>query len=1152
MDHNRSKAIRRGPFPGSFVPLKLREIFYHVGLAPTSDNRVPWDLVPYALYDRGVYVTGLPTRLFFGGSERPTKEEMEARRDKYLKWPPPGVLNPLPLLEKACSEPDRLKSLPRPPGRDVVFELVSDDGTRLDLGQWRAPRPTKPAVPPPVAAPIATQSPIDPTMSPIGDRTLVTPVTPNFPPSSALSVSKPVVSNKLQTITNAANAGKVDSAREVPPKIPSSSKPPTASVSTVQAPPAAPTPDSGSEEEPFPKSDTIPLGLRKILRSAGLRESDRRRGRIPWKNLPEYLWDHELYISGLPPTFFLGRRDVDQELIDLKRQHPFAISVHKTAMKDVMKALERREIKVLKRPSGREVTFEVVTPNGKIDIGRWIAKEKEEGAGEMEEQSTSKAKTMARVKSPDYMDLDSDTSSEASSDHSKLPFLKRKASISGRKTYIASSDESDDEEEPLALNPATPKTPSSTVKLRSKTVEIKSTSKPSEVKKDEEKPASKGKSPETKKSEVKPSSKSSEAKPLSKSNEVKTLSKPAEVKVPNKLPEPKRTKSGEVQTTTKTPSKPTEVKTASKPSQSPAKAEPFPQDYNVPIEVRRLFYATGIREEPGKPGKIPWATIPDTLWRLGTYIDGLPREFVLGNQSQDQVIAQQWNPSSFFSKKPSSVIALVDDLREGGVIKFLRRPIGENVIFRVKNEDGTTTDIGKWLSPPSSDVEFFPDDEVVELSDSSSESEKESRGKPWQVEVNEVMDQLASILVEGGVQLPVHPTRKGAYKIVWHTLPKLLYEAKRTLIGVPLVLLPYNRQHGKLNGKWSIYWNRSSLDHMRDDLLDNDGIAVEKWNKGTQYVVTAFDGNKDRYDFTYGQFLDAEHDDPEFMAGTSNLRKQTLLDNTGTRKRKFSEEEYVDSPPPKRRRQTTPPSTEPSASGLKKSRTLSKDSDEEVIDLVTPSPRLARSLLPGATTTSLPPRPLSREIGPDWKVTHDPNLTVAQLNARYRRRKESLKGLIAILMDNDIPCIAPEDDDCAFFLPWTNLPKYLAARGHCFYRFPAACAPVIMENEVNMATGPAQWNDTQWDALERAVMLGDMDIQKAPKKHAIFELVENDGSRHFSDLGYTRAWIAANYGVQMGQPTRIFADSVSIMDPILEETDVEDVNVMDIDSETED
>jgi hypothetical protein len=40
----------------------------------------------------------------------------------------------------------------------------------------------------------------------------------------------------------------------------------------------------------------------------------------------------------------------------------------------------------------------------------------------------------------------------------------------------------------------------------------------------------------------------------------------------------------------------------------------------------------------------------------------------------------------------------------------------------------------------------MPEDEIIELSDSSSESEKEGPMKHWHTEVNEVMDQLATLL----------------------------------------------------------------------------------------------------------------------------------------------------------------------------------------------------------------------------------------------------------------------------------------------------------------------------------------------------------------------------------------------------------------------
>jgi hypothetical protein len=44
-------------------------------------------------------------------------------------------------------------------------------------------------------------------------------------------------------------------------------------------------------------------------------------------------------------------------------------------------------------------------------------------------------------------------------------------------------------------------------------------------------------------------------------------------------------------------------------------------------------------------------------------------------------------------------------------------------------------------------------------------------------------------------------------------------------------LLPYWKAQGRLNGKWVVTWKRQTLDHMVD-LLDNDGIGIEKWAAG--------------------------------------------------------------------------------------------------------------------------------------------------------------------------------------------------------------------------------------------------------------------------------------------------------------------------------
>lgn len=43
-----------------------------------------------------------------------------------------------------------------------------------------------------------------------------------------------------------------------------------------------------------------------------------------------------------------------------------------------------------------------------------------------------------------------------------------------------------------------------------------------------------------------------------------------------------------------------------------------------------------------------------------------------------------------------------------------------------------------------------------------------------------------------------------------------------------------------------------------------------------------------------------------------------------------------------------------------------------------------------------------------------------------------------------------------------------------------------------------------------------------------------------SNVNFGRPWINTNWGVEADQPVDVFARAVSIMDPIVEETDTED------------
>jgi hypothetical protein len=123
MEPNRSKT-REIPFPGNAtLPLKLRELFSEAGIEPTAGRRINWEDLPYALYERGLYLSGLPARLFFT-KDNPSAEERASRLNVLLRWPFPGVENPLKLLEHACAS-GSLVMMPRPQGRPS-FQLCDD------------------------------------------------------------------------------------------------------------------------------------------------------------------------------------------------------------------------------------------------------------------------------------------------------------------------------------------------------------------------------------------------------------------------------------------------------------------------------------------------------------------------------------------------------------------------------------------------------------------------------------------------------------------------------------------------------------------------------------------------------------------------------------------------------------------------------------------------------------------------------------------------------------------------------------------------------------------------------------------------------------------------------------------------------------------
>jgi hypothetical protein len=143
-----------------------------------------------------------------------------------------------------------------------------------------------------------------------------------------------------------------------------------------------------------------------------------------------------------------------------------------------------------------------------------------------------------------------------------------------------------------------------------------------------------------------------------------------------------------------------------------------------------------------------------------------------------------------------------------------------------------------------------------------------------------------------------------------------------------------------------------------------------------------------------------------------------------------------------------------------------------------------------------------QDVNSDYylKPSHDPELPIAELNSKYLRQKEIIKRIIANLSEprfleylyrhdypdfivyHDIPCIAPENEGLDFFLPWSNLPRHLAARMVYLAGWPSLCAPIVQDDQVVFQFGPASWDDGQWAPLENALIDDAIDVKKTSRE----------------------------------------------------------------------
>lgn len=169
-----------------------------------------------------------------------------------------------------------------------------------------------------------------------------------------------------------------------------------------------------------------------------------------------------------------------------------------------------------------------------------------------------------------------------------------------------------------------------------------------------------------------------------------------------------------------------------------------------------ILESAGVKEHSNKD-VVPWADVPYVLWRNGLYISGLPRNFVLGKNTPEEVITKQWQPQEVFRTKNPIPQRIIDDL-SNGKIRVKKREDGKctqtskriltdaitarNVVFEIKDSQGRLIDIGRWTAP-----EPIWDDSDVEMEEGTDDEETSAHPMvKWYDHVNKVMDQLAEML----------------------------------------------------------------------------------------------------------------------------------------------------------------------------------------------------------------------------------------------------------------------------------------------------------------------------------------------------------------------------------------------------------------------
>ncbi|KAG8836079.1 hypothetical protein FRC17_010012 [Serendipita sp. 399] len=813
-------------------------------------------------------------------------------------------------------------------------------------------------------------------------------------------------------------------------------------------------------------------------------------GRIPWTRLGESLAFSGRYISGFPEDF--APKAVNDQLPG--GSAPSTWSVNRS--KPLVDLIDQGKIKVLPRPPGRRVLFELMRPDGSLydsTIGyssRWLHENMSKefpavkrSRGNMVEESSSSS----RSSSPDYGEPETFSDISFLSDSDQLDSYRKRQKLS--ETHYTSKYNDWRAEYMIRRNsprrlPDKPKNGSQELKQGQKWKEggtIKRVGKGwivIEESTEEDSPRDEGKS---------------------------TLKQPPKKESPLKVnPPPKPVVDKKRKRSEPPESSPRPIKRPH--GESKQRRSPTP----VLSDEKRLQWVmnriSGLIREGGYDGtkKIPWSTLPLFLTQKKLYITGFPNNCI-PKVIEDEVK----NVSSPPHWKPAQTIAMEEAFNKG-LVKILPRSNGRRVLFSTSGVDGKFYDStcgysDAWLNTHMEDT-VAPKEQIPSEKEGSLLSTQTSRPN-LKIVIPETGKHLGQATKPKQIQKPEEPRKREAKPIPPPVQPK----SPSTVTSIPRADLPtpviYLQPPTPIN-QHSPPQTARPLDIPDDVVSEPLPIPNTSQDSAPQGALSP----------------PPRPDSVEPIARLESQGNETMAITSDEPRRRPSFTFLI---PPvksdKRTKKTPEPSNEilsldGTGSGYDLSLLFDVDDEEAPPGL---PPHLKARITNDSSSSELPSSfiaPVTQQKpAPQPKSLLDPS---QELVGKLKPSLHVALDSVASIEEMVKPALIKLFDSAGLSspsvpLPWVTLPSLLCHRRLFISGFPRECLPHVIRDKVDPQSGPTGWSYACFLAMFNALKSGDVKIKRRPRNRIVlFHLLPTDTEREQgshrgvdSTLDFSQTWI---------------------------------------------